>query len=339
MDTGTFNICGICKSLLIFLSLAFIPTACTTDYKASMDSMASEVKARPWRGNAEAHYQLACHYQDRGRHGEALEELQKVVAINPQDIRAYNGIGISCDALKDFPRAFLAYEKALKLNPRAGYVYNNLGYSYVLQKRYHEAALTFQKAVEHSNDMAIKNKIARNLNMAQALSENPQVATDEQKQAPTPSLAQELAFTSNLERESYIKSMLIQRDPLTAHAPASPRPASASVSADSIRNGEVAIEVANGNGVRNMAKSVGNYLKNRGYRVVSVTNADSYSYPTGSVSYRGDGQATAQEIAAIFPGDVNVKKSKLTARKDVRVRVLIGEDMIPYKKVFMEDKG
>lgn len=337
MKIEIMNSGGSRIALVLSLFLASLLSACTADQKVSLNS--SPPLVRPWLGNAEAHYQLACHYQDRSRHREALEELQKVVAINPQDIRAYNGIGISCDALKDFPRAFLAYEKALKLDPQAGYVYNNLGYSYVLQKRYHEAALTFQKAVEHSNDMAIKNKIARNLNMAQALSENPQVATAEQQHAPITSLARYLAVTSNLEREGYIKNLLIQRDPLPSRSPLPGRFSSAPASADPIRNGEVAIEVANGNGVRNMAKSVGNYLKNRGYRVVSVTNADSYSYPTGSVSYRGGGQATAQEIAAIFPGDVNVKKSKLAARKDVRVRVLIGEDMIPYKKVFMEDKG
>jgi len=88
-----------------------------------------------------------------------------------------------------------------------------------------------------------------------------------------------------------------------------------------------------------MARNVGEYLKKRGYNVVRLTNANSYSYQKGNVSYRANGQTTAQEIAAMFPRDVDVKKLKDVTRKDIRVRVLVGKDLIPYKKVFMEDRG
>jgi len=343
MKTSNRNISTICKSLSLslFLCVPFILTACTADQKVSMDSMASQV--RPWRGNAEAYYQLGCHYQDRNRHREALKEFEKVIAVNPEDIRAYNGIGISCDALKDFPRAFLAYEKALKLNPQAGYVYNNLGYSYVLQKRYHEAALAFQKAADQPDSAAMKNKITTNLNMALALSEKPQAAAAGQQEfAGQPGTSAEaLALSTTLDQDRYIKNMMIQRNPLAAHSPLSSPVLSSSSSDSSVPapKANVTIEVANGNGVRNMARNVGNYLKNRGYRVVRVTNADSYSYREGNVSYRANGQTTAQEIAAILPKEIDVMKFKPGTRRDVRVRVLIGEDMIPYKKVFMEDKG
>ncbi|ABC77165.1 LytR C-terminal domain-containing protein [Syntrophus aciditrophicus] len=327
----------LCKPLVIFLVL-FLPfflTSCTSEKNAFQEKYFSQV--RPFRGNAEAHYQLACHYQDRNRHREALEEFRKVIAINPGDVRAYNGIGISCDALKDFPRAYLAYEKALKLNPQAGYVYNNLGYSYVLQKRYNEAVLAFRKAAEQTGNEAMRGKIGNNLNMALALSEKPQMAAAIQQDAPASTRIAAVSVNS-FDLDGHIRNHMIQRNPL-ADQPASRASASATIPSNSVNKADIAIEVANGNGVRHMARNVGEYLKKQGYNVVRLTNADSYNYSKGNVSYRPDGRQTAQEIAAIIPGEVDMKKLNDGNRKDVRVRVLVGKDLIPYKKVFTEDRG
>lgn len=337
MKTQIRHIPVICNPLffVLVLFLPLILTACTAEKKAAQENFLSQV--RPCRGNAEAHYQLACHYQDRNRHREAIEEFMKVIAIDPQDVRAYNGIGISCDALKDFPRAFLAYDRALKLNPQAGYVYNNLGYSYVLQGRYHEAVLAFRKAAEHSGDIAMTGKINNNLNMALKLSEGPKVAAAEQPNVPAQPRQSTLAVNS-FDVDGHIKDLMIKRNPLAA-APPAPVTAAAGAPSDAIRKGNIPVEVANGNGVRHMARSVGDYLKKRGYNVVRLTNADSYSYQKGSIGYRADAQKAAQEIAAMFPGEVGLTKLKDGTKKDVRVRVLVGRDLIPYKKVFMEDRG
>jgi len=338
MKTGNWNNHKIRILVVLFLLLPIILIACSTDQKVSQKSFSSQV--RPWRGNVEAHYQLASHYQDRNRHREALVEFQKMIAINPADIRAYNGIGISCDALKDFPRAFLAYEKALKLNPQAGYIYNNLGYSYVLQKRYNEAILSFRKAVEFSKDASIQNKIDNNLSMALALSEKPHLASISRQQViPDKTQVNNITQAASFDQDSHIRNLMIQRNPLALRSPSPSRTTVAATSLSSSPKANISIEVANGNGVRYMARNVGEYLKKRGYNVVKLTNANSYSYQKGNVSYRADGQTTAQEIAAIFPSNVDVKKLKDGTRKDVRVRVLVGKDLIPYKKVFTEDQG
>ncbi|OPY06459.1 MAG: lipoprotein NlpI [Syntrophus sp. PtaB.Bin001] len=317
-------------SMFLLLPL-FILTACTVDQNSSK-SFSSQV--RPWRGNVEAYYQLACHYQDRNRHREAVEEFKKMIAIDATDIRAYNGIGISYDALKDFPRAFLAYDKALKLDPRAGYVYNNLGYSYMLQKRYNEAVMAFKKGAEQQMDSGIKTKIENNLHMALALSEKPQIADtrpgDIDDSRSTSLLATDFAEATESDQDRHIRNLMIRRDPLAMRSLSRP---------NDTREEDVAIEVTNGNGVRHMAKNVGDYLKKRGYRVVRLSNADSYSYSKGNVGYRADGQETAREIATLFPGNVDLKKMNGGSKKDIRVRVLIGKDMIPYKKVFSEDQG
>ena len=78
-------------------------------------------------GNPDSHYLLACYYQERGRQKEAIEELAKVLSIDPGYVKAYNGMGVSYDLLRDFRKAIESYEKALQLNADLDYVQNNLG--------------------------------------------------------------------------------------------------------------------------------------------------------------------------------------------------------------------
>jgi Flp pilus assembly protein TadD len=113
---------------------------------------------RAARGNPESHYLLARYYQERGRHKEAIEELEKTISIDPAYVKAYNRIGISYDKLGYFSRAFDYYKNALALNPELDYVLNNLGYSYILQERYDEAVKFLKKAV----DLKKNNKLYRN---------------------------------------------------------------------------------------------------------------------------------------------------------------------------------
>jgi Tfp pilus assembly protein PilF len=102
---------------------------------------------RPYQGNPDSHYRLACYHQERGRHKQALEEFEKVLLIDPSYFKAYNGMGISYDLLGNFPRAVEAYEAALLLNPSLDYVQNNLGYSLYLQGDLDGAMAAFKKAI------------------------------------------------------------------------------------------------------------------------------------------------------------------------------------------------
>jgi tetratricopeptide (TPR) repeat protein len=102
---------------------------------------------RPQPGNPDSHYLLACHYQERGRHKEAIEEFRKVLLIEPTYVKAYNGIGVSNDLLGDFHTAIKYYKMALSLNPNLDYIYNNLGYSYLLQGNLDDAITALEKAI------------------------------------------------------------------------------------------------------------------------------------------------------------------------------------------------
>lgn len=116
------------------------------------------VSIRPARGNPDSHYLLAKYYQERGRHKEAIEELEKTISIDLAYVKAYNRMGVSYDKLGNFPRAVAYYKNALALNPELDYVLNNLGYSYILQGRYDEAVKLLKKAVNLNS----RNKLYHN---------------------------------------------------------------------------------------------------------------------------------------------------------------------------------
>ena len=105
----------------------------------------SNVRLSP--GNPDSHYLLACYYQERGNHKEAIEEFGKVLLIDPAYVKAYNGIGVSYDLLGKYAKAIDFYQQALRLYPNLDYVHNNLGYSYLLQGNLDEAITTLRRAV------------------------------------------------------------------------------------------------------------------------------------------------------------------------------------------------
>ena len=98
-------------------------------------------------GDAEAHYQLALHFQQNNRHKLAIDELRLVLQRNPSHVKAYNALGVSYDNLGDHEAAIESYRIALKIDPRLDYVYNNLGYSCLLNGQTAEAVGAFQKAI------------------------------------------------------------------------------------------------------------------------------------------------------------------------------------------------
>ena len=102
---------------------------------------------RPSQDNPDSLYNNACYFQQRNKHKLAIEEFKRVLAIEPNYTKAYNGMGISYDLLGDYSNAIEAYEKALALNPELDYVYNNLGYCYLLKGELNSAIAAFRKAL------------------------------------------------------------------------------------------------------------------------------------------------------------------------------------------------
>jgi Tfp pilus assembly protein PilF len=96
---------------------------------------------------AESHYQLALHFQEKYQHKLAIDELKQVLQRNTAHFRAYNALGVSFDNLGDHEAAIDYYKLALQIDPKLDYVYNNVGYSYLLKGDPQNAAEAFQQAI------------------------------------------------------------------------------------------------------------------------------------------------------------------------------------------------
>jgi Tfp pilus assembly protein PilF len=98
-------------------------------------------------GEAEAHYRLALHFQEKYRHKLTIDELKQALQRNPAHFKAHNALGVSFDNLGDHDAAIDSYKFALQIDPKLDYVYNNLGYAYLLKGDPQNAAVAFQQAI------------------------------------------------------------------------------------------------------------------------------------------------------------------------------------------------
>jgi Flp pilus assembly protein TadD len=94
------------------------------------------------------------------------------------------------------------------------------------------------------------------------------------------------------------------------------------------------IEISNGNGVRKMAKRVGDYLKIKGAKVTRITNAPHFNFAETKIYYQDTYLHEAYKIAKEIPGFQNMEKSSNLSLNNIHVKVLIGKDLIFYDNYF-----
>jgi lipoprotein NlpI len=458
---------------------------------------------RPSRENPDSIYRRACYFQERKKHKLAIEEFRKVLAADPTNAKAYNGMGVSFDSLGEHSRAVQCYEAALALDSNLHYVYNNLGYSYLLQgkvdssikafekaialnedeKRYHNnLALAYSKggrierayeefklggdearakqnmARLHSETSPLKTPVAdtNGPNLASTshpaelagdtfdesrdrgpyyrgriavdpplpVAEAPTIGkgipkTDEdqvgvnkyalsvEKSKPDPSnqledrsarvpkvgrdeinassiaqaISHEPAAASSMERNDEIvtrtamgpsggseeeerqvprlfsmysameqgsemgskqpeRAAVNLPDRTLASRKAPEKEAGTVIQSPHERvpeaTGAARIELSNGNGVRHMARDMGNYLKSKGYKVTRLTNASHFRHGKTTIYYCDGYQQEAEDVAREMPTDSDMKKVKNLQRPNINVKVLIGKDTAPFRVALIE---
>jgi hypothetical protein len=90
------------------------------------------------------------------------------------------------------------------------------------------------------------------------------------------------------------------------------------------------IEVSNGNGVNRMAQRVGNYFDKKGLNVSRLTNAENFNFKETKIFYLRPYLHDAFIVAQQIPGWQNMKEVDELSRENIKIKVLIGEDLIPY---------
>ena len=99
----------------------------------------------------------------------------------------------------------------------------------------------------------------------------------------------------------------------------------------------VGIEISNGNGVNRNARKVGNYLKGKGLNVIRLTNANHFKQAGTRIYYQKEYNEAAGYVAEQLPVFQDMIEVKRFDRPNIKVKVLIGKDLIPQNKLFADN--
>ena len=94
----------------------------------------------------------------------------------------------------------------------------------------------------------------------------------------------------------------------------------------------IEIEVSNGNGVNHMARKTAQYLEENGYVVSRVTNAGHFRHEKTIIYYREGYLQEAYRVAQVIPGWNEMEKTEMHGKPSIKIRVLIGKDLVPFAK-------
>jgi len=114
-----------------------------TDAQVARDATPNEDATR----RARVRMELALAYFGRGQYDVALEETQRVLAIDPSVGGAYNLQGLIYASKGDDAQAEQNFRRALQVNPRDADTMQNLGWFYCQRKRHAEGDQLFQQAL------------------------------------------------------------------------------------------------------------------------------------------------------------------------------------------------
>ncbi|MFC7050474.1 tetratricopeptide repeat protein [Emcibacter nanhaiensis] len=135
--------------------------------RLGLDDLAVKFFARNLQlspGDPKAYYHYANALQQAVRIDEAIELLQEIIPIYPDQDYLWDSLGNSV-ALRDGPdKALVFFEEALKLNPDNGTIYNNITQAYESVGDYEQALNHARKAVK-----LLPNSPEAHMNLATSL--------------------------------------------------------------------------------------------------------------------------------------------------------------------------
>ncbi len=111
--------------------------------------------------DAESRVERARELYEEGRWAEAAAELRAAIDVNPGNSTWYFNLGLTLEAMNDFPRAREAYEAALKLDPEDVETLNCLGVNLTRLGKYAESLKCFEaiEKLDPSYEPAYCNRI------------------------------------------------------------------------------------------------------------------------------------------------------------------------------------
>jgi len=111
------------------------------DIAGAIDTLKQGIASLP--GKEDLHYALGVLYEKQKNHEAAIEQMERVLQINPANADALNFIGYSyADRGIHLDKAEKLLRRAMELKPDSGYIVDSVGWLYFKQKNY-PAALEY----------------------------------------------------------------------------------------------------------------------------------------------------------------------------------------------------
>ena len=325
-------------------------------HQLALQLLEEAILAKP--GFYKAYNAMGVSYDYLGDYPRAIEGYKRALKLKPDLAYVQNNLGYSYLQQGDVDAAIDSFKAALALDSQNTRYHNNLGLAYAQKGLYELALAEFKTAgndarahynmariyaraghdakaqthiAESSKTDPLMRPSGRNLPGSDPLAEITEARPERMSLNQTGENSAHPAKSSAGNTEHYQIAYggyrLKIEDPPTKD-PNNPQR----------RNGSetVEVEISNGNGVNRMAARVGQYLKKNGLKVTRLTNAAHFNFPITRIYYHDDYLQEAIEVAKQIPGYQDMEKVAQFNPRNIKVKVLIGKDMIAYDPFFSQ---
>ncbi|GAB3545553.1 hypothetical protein GCM10027343_22130 [Noviherbaspirillum agri] len=307
--------------------------------------------------HAEAHNALGTVYFGLGRIRKAEEEFKRAISIAPARAHLHNNLGYLYQQIGRTEEAVSAYREAFRLDPENVRIRNNLAALSCEDKGECMAAgagplaAALQPGVRPAPPLGESVPTAQMAPTSPGAVPVPASAAAPVAQEPAPVLAPAAVVVSEVAQTAPVvpspsmaptvqlanvgpnvwelrpidtKAAQVSSVPLIPLA-SSPQPQARDLSVQPVRTAAGRVEVANGNGVRGLAKRVGSYLREQGYAAPRLTNHQTFAQRRTEIQYVAGAEALAHQIEQSF-GQPARLVLVVSLERQAPVRVVLGKD-------------
>ena len=309
-------------------------------HKIAIEVLKEVVQADPTY--VKAYNAMGVSFDYLGDYNRAIHSYKFALMLNSELDYVYNNLGYSYFLNGNLNLAIDAFQKAIAISDRSKLYHNNLGMVYTKKG---QLDLAFEQFKIAGDEIHANHQLAKLLyregkfDLARKYQKKAiQLEASADKQASVPISSKEKFSDASFgakekypERElaaviqdSAQKSLEVEQGPVYEYSYSSSNSKKYKVLAE--------IEVLNGNGIAGMAGRLGNYLKEKGFNVTRLGNANSFDHIESKIFYESGQNEDAYRIMQEIPIYQNMKNMIELKDLDNKIRLLIGKDMVFYNK-------
>jgi tetratricopeptide (TPR) repeat protein len=117
------------------------------NYNIAIDALSNSIKLHP-KPNPFAYQLRGVYYSKLGNSTEAINDFNKSIELNPQNVATYNSLGLEYLKLDEFNESIQKFNKAIMLKPKDEMSFINRGIAYEKLSNYNQAIKDFDKAIK-----------------------------------------------------------------------------------------------------------------------------------------------------------------------------------------------